>query len=546
MLGHKLYQVLSPVFEMTGTIRGSWQDIDRYDFFQPSQIVTNTGAQAISQVETAIKKTGPDVIINSIGIVKALEEQAGRLLNIWVNSLFPHQLYQICQSSGIRLIHISTDCVFSGRKGNYREDDPPDADDTYGKTKHLGELNGTEESTVIGSGMRTSCLNATLANGLMVRYLDYMDFYRMPGKPAQGGGHACEVIPPILALAERQHSSGKDVTVAIVLGYEIANRFRNFFATMEDTIEHKGWNPDCRGSFAMPLVAGKLLGLSPEQMENAVGISGSQNLVLGILDAPGEEYNMSKSLRMPRTAHVGILAAILASKGFTGPTRIIEGNSGFMEVVMRGNYDLGMLTENDGTFKIMHTGVKPFPCEGTNHGHIIATLNLVKKHDIKPEDVAHVTLKLTPRTAEHSGDPVKRHPYNKETADHSAYYMTAVAILDRAVGLDQFLPERINDTKVHELIDRVTVEATAELELPRDGGISEITTRQGQTYTCRIDIPKGHPLDPMTDKEIEEKFQGTASKYMSDGRMKQVMDTIYNLENLDGISELMKLMVFEC
>jgi 2-methylcitrate dehydratase len=254
---------------------------------------------------------------------------------------------------------------------------------------------------------------------------------------------------------------------------------------------------------------------------------------------------MTKSLRFPRTATNGILSAMLASKGFTGPTRIIEGNSGFMQVVMGGNYDLKKLTEDTGKFRIMHTGVKPFPCEGTNHGHIIATLTLVKDHDIKPEDVAHVKLKLTARTAEHCGDPVKRHPYNKETADHSAYYMTAIAIIDQAVGPDQFLPDKINDPKIHELIDKVTVEATSELEHLRDAGISEITTKQGQTYTCRVDIPKGHPLDPMTDTDIEEKFWGMASKYMGDKQMKQVIDTIYNLDNLDGISSLMKLMVFE-
>src|SRR4030043_2232199 len=92
------------------------------------------------------------------------------------------------------------------------------------------------------------------------------------------------------------------------------------------TIEAKGWNGDTRGIFVMPVVAGKLLGLSEEQMEHAIGISGSHNMVLGILDATGEEYTMTKNLRTTRPAYGGVMAALMAQKGFTGPTRVLEGN----------------------------------------------------------------------------------------------------------------------------------------------------------------------------------------------------------------------------
>ena len=151
MLGHKLYQVLTPNFDVTGTIRGTYSIISKYGFFQQSRILPDIDALEISRVEKAIKETRPDVVVNSIGIIKQLEEKSGELLNIWVNSLFPHQLYKICQAGGIRLIHLSTDCVFSGKKGNYREDDPVDAEDIYGKTKYLGEVNGTGALTIRAS-----------------------------------------------------------------------------------------------------------------------------------------------------------------------------------------------------------------------------------------------------------------------------------------------------------------------------------------------------------------------------------------------------------
>ena len=168
MLGHKLYQVLTSLFEVTGTIRGRYSDIDHYDLFQQSQIVPDVDCRDISRVERVIEETNPDVVINSVGVVKQLEKERGVLLNTWLNSLFPHQLYQICQAEGIRLIHISTDCVFSGRQGNYREDDPADAEDIYGKTKYLGEVNEADALTI-----RTSFIGRELASsyGLLEWFL---------------------------------------------------------------------------------------------------------------------------------------------------------------------------------------------------------------------------------------------------------------------------------------------------------------------------------------------------------------------------------------
>jgi dTDP-4-dehydrorhamnose reductase len=164
MLGHKLYQVLSPLFDVTGTIRGSSREVLRYGFFKETHIIPEIDATDIARVEKTISEHKPDVVINAIGIVKALEEKSGTLLNIWINALFPHQLYRLCQAQGARLIHLSTDCVFSGDKGGYREDDPSDAEDIYGKTKYLGEVSDSGALTI-----RTSFIGRELtsANGLL-------------------------------------------------------------------------------------------------------------------------------------------------------------------------------------------------------------------------------------------------------------------------------------------------------------------------------------------------------------------------------------------
>jgi len=160
MLGHKVYQMLASAFDVVGTIRGDYSSISRLGFFKESDIIPNIDAARISLIEAIIEKTAPDVVINCIGIVKSVSDAQDRLPNIWINSLFPHQLYEICTKKKIRLIHISTDCVFSGKKGNYQENDVPDAEDIYGKTKYLGEVSGelalTIRTSLIGRELSTT------------------------------------------------------------------------------------------------------------------------------------------------------------------------------------------------------------------------------------------------------------------------------------------------------------------------------------------------------------------------------------------------------
>lgn len=410
------------------------------------------------------------------------------------------------------------------------------------------ELGGPKESTIIGSGLRTSCLNAILANGVMVRYLDFNDTYLIPVGNLVLGNHPSEVIPATFALGEREALNGKDVITAIVIGYELSARFNDCAVTPNakaPTIEAKGWNTDTRGAFIMPIVAGRLLGLDEEQMEHAIGISGSHNMILGILDATGEEYNMTKNLRFPRTAYGGVLAALMAQKGFTGPTRVIEGNKGFVQSVMHGDFNIEKLTQPIRRFKILDTMYKSVAADATTHGHVTATLQLVKEHHIKPEDVTEIRIKAGSRCVEHTGDPVKRYPKNKETADHSSYYLTAITLLDRRVGPDQYAPKKLNDPRVRRLIDKVILEADSGLDRFGRAGITEIRTKQGATYRERVEYPKGDPRNPMTDQELEDKFRNMAKKYMTERQMKKVIDTVYDMEKLDDVNKLMRNLVFK-
>jgi 2-methylcitrate dehydratase len=408
---------------------------------------------------------------------------------------------------------------------------------------HIRESGHGPEATVYGSGMKTSCLDAALANGAMVRYLDYNDTaFILQGETYRTGYHPSEVIPPILALSERQHLAGADVITAVNLGYDLSLAFLE--GVQGAGMEKRGWNGDTRGAYIMPLVAGKILGLAEEEMENAVGIAGSCHAVFGILDTPAEEYTMTKNIRFPTMSSAAIRAAMLAQKGFTGPAGMIEGHDGFVEAIMGGEYDVGKFLDFRGKFAIRETCIKSIIADFSSHGHLTATLTLAKEHDIPPQDVAEIRITTSKRCAEHTGDAVKKYPKNKETADHSSYYLTAIAILDRQIGPNQFKPEKYHDPKVRELIDRVILIGDPGLDKYRPAGISEVVTKKGETYRLRVDHPRGHARNPMTDQEIVDKFKEMASVHMSEAQMSRLIEAVFSLEKVRDIKEVIRLMVF--
>ena len=408
----------------------------------------------------------------------------------------------------------------------------------------IKEMSGPAESTVFGSGLRTSCLYATLANGVMVRYLDYMNRCFLTKEARNNMGHHGESIPSILAVGERQHSSGQEIITAIVLAFELLSKVADSMGGTHGVLEKRGWTKETRCPWVIALIAGRLLGLNEQQMANALAVAASFTVELGILISPREEINMTRNLRFPYGAYNGILAALLAQKGFKGPLNVVEGHHGFAEVVTGGEMSLDKLRQPRKDWTIRHTWIKSIASNGGALGLLEATLKLVREHDIRPEDVAEVRIKTTSHAHRRTANPAtRRYPKTKYTADHSTYYTTAIAILDRAIGPEQFSEEKLRDPRVHELVDRIFVEPSAGLEDLISPGLVEITTTKGEKYKREVLRPKGHPMNPMTDADVENKFRSMAGKFMDEQQMRQIIDTVYNLEKLDDIGEFVKLLV---
>lgn len=168
MLGHKLWQECRNQFETWLTVRSSYRDYQDYGLYDPQKMLEEVDAFDFDTVVKALNVSQPEVIINCIGVIKQLPTARDPIVSLTVNSLFPHRLANLCQTTAVRLIHISTDCIFSGRKGMYTEDDISDAEDLYGRTKFLGEVSGrsclTLRSSILGRELNTS-------NGLVEWFL---------------------------------------------------------------------------------------------------------------------------------------------------------------------------------------------------------------------------------------------------------------------------------------------------------------------------------------------------------------------------------------
>ncbi len=158
MLGHKLVQVLGEKLEVWSTIRGRFLEVERFGILERDRTIESVEVTDLESVHRAIETAKPTVIINAVGVIKQLPSSGNVITTLTINSIFPHRLAELSRELDFRLISISTDCVFDGRKGNYNEQDAANALDLYGRSKNLGEVSGANCLT-----LRTSIIGRELA-----------------------------------------------------------------------------------------------------------------------------------------------------------------------------------------------------------------------------------------------------------------------------------------------------------------------------------------------------------------------------------------------
>ncbi|HTM87676.1 MAG TPA: MmgE/PrpD family protein [Terriglobales bacterium] len=399
----------------------------------------------------------------------------------------------------------------------------------------LDETAGSGPATVIGTGKKVDVVSASLANALMIRCMDYNDIYWK-----QDPSHPSDIFPAAMAGCERAKGDGRELIVGLVLGHEFECRFCE---AAVPGIRERGWHHATLTAFVSPIVAGRALCLGWEQIQHAIGISASRHATLGAVTAG--KLTMMKNTVDPLATQSGVLAALLAEKGYTGPEHVVDGKEGLAHC-FGPEWKLSVLTQGLGdSWRITRCGMKAFPTEALTHTPISAVLDLVREHDLKPERVEKVRIRSLARAADILSDPSKYDPRSKETADHSLPYVIAAALVDRQVTPLQFTPEKIMDADIRAQLRKVEVVADPEIEkvFPALQRVNvTIRTTGGQEFSRQLDFPKGDPRNPLSDREIEEKFAALAEGVLSKTAQQKVKDAVWKLEKLRSVSDLMRLL----
>ncbi len=441
-------------------------------------------------------------------------------------------------AAGLKFEDLSAEAIYQAKRflldsvgcalGGYQQHDVAIA------LEVLDEIAGPGKATVIGTGRQMDAVSASLANALMIRCMDYNDIYWK-----QDPSHPSDIFPAAMACCERVVGGGRELIAGLVLGHEFEMRLCE---AAFPGIRERGWHHATLTAFVSPIVAARMLHLDCSKMQHAIGISASARATLGAVTAG--KLTMMKNTVDPMATQSGVLAALLAEKGYTGPEHVIDGKEGLVHC-FGADWKFNILTDRLGeSWRITQCGMKAFPTEALTHTPISATLALVKDNDLKPNDIAKVHIRTTARGADILSDASKYDPHTKETADHSLPFVIAAAIAERQVTPLQFTMEKIMDPTIRAQLNKIVVVADREIEkvfpaLQRV--VVTIQTTDGREFTKQLDYPKGDPRNPLTDKEVEEKFEALAESVMTPTARRRAMDAIWNLEKQTSVTALMRL-----
>ncbi|UCH11704.1 MAG: MmgE/PrpD family protein [Fidelibacterota bacterium] len=398
------------------------------------------------------------------------------------------------------------------------------------------QMEGTHEATLLVSGERIPAVNATLVNSLAIRALDFNDIYWK-----EDPSHPSDLIAAALNVGELVGATMKDVIAATALAYEFEQRMCEFAVP---GLRERKWHHATITQFVSPIVAGRLLRLSEEQLVNAIGISGSHNHTIGCPTAG--KLTMMKNTVDPMAVQAGVLAALMAKENYTGTEEVFEGKEGLMDVY-GPDWDTGKLLDGLGdSFKIMECSMKAFPTEALTHTHITATLKVVTENDIQPEQIEEVRVTTIARACDILFDPHKYEPTSRETADHSLPYCIARAILDRKITTETFDDEKIHDPWLKGVIHKIKGEASEEFEKlfpAKQPSRVTIRTTEGKEHSVYLEYPKGDPREPMTEQDLDDKFAALTAPYLSDDSRQRIKEAVFTCETLAGVNQFMAQMV---
>ncbi len=388
----------------------------------------------------------------------------------------------------------------------------------------LQEVSGRPQATVLGRKLKLGLRDAPLANGQMGHVLDFDDTHM--------GGVVLHASSPVLAalfaLAERSPVSGADLMLAYAVGFEAGVR-----TGWSAPGHHKGgWHlTGTLGTIAAGVAGGKLIGLDRQRLTYAMGIAATQ--------AAGMQQNrgtMCKSFHAGKAAANGVLAALLAERGFDSTQEIVEGKKGFSRIYsdvaapeqLNAGLDRGWLIETNGH--------KPYACGVVLHPLIDAVIAIRNRDHIDPATVSEISLKVHPFVLSIT-DVVD--PATGLQSKFSTLHSAAVALVDGAAGIAQYSDARARDPLVAAL--RRKVKAQADATLGKDEAHAVIVAG-GKRHEVHIPHAGGTAENPMSDAAIEAKFLANATPVIGAERAERARDLVWSLEQQRDMRALIGLL----
>lgn len=388
----------------------------------------------------------------------------------------------------------------------------------------LSALSDSRQATIIGYHEQTDILNAAFLNAASANVFDFDDTHlptiMHPTAP---------VAPALFALAERRRMSGTELLHAFVLGVEVECRIGK---SISPDHYNKGWHITATcGVFGAAAAAGKQLGLDAQQIVYAFGSASAQ--ASGLVETLG---SMAKSVGVGNAARNGLLSALLAERGFTGPDRPIDGQRGFTTVAS-SRPDLSRITGGLGqNWELLANACKPYPCGVVLFPVIDCCLALRDKHSLASDQIHEIIVTGNPLLKQRADRPSAT---TGREAQVSAQHSVAVALLFGAAGIAEFADAMVNNPKVSRLRQWVSV--------VEDPGISvnaaaiSVRMLDGNEYKMKIEHARGSLQHQMTDAEIEKKFHALVAHGCPGCNSSELMRAVWAIDQIDDVGAIMRL-----
>lgn len=385
----------------------------------------------------------------------------------------------------------------------------------------LDAAGGRPQATVLGRGSQLGLLEAPIANGQMGHILDYDDTH-MAGVVLHASS---PILSALFALADRGGVSGETLVLAYAAGFEAGVR-----AGQAAPGHHNGgWHlTGTLGSIAAGAAAAKLLGLDTGRFVHALGIATTQ--------AAGMQQNrgtMCKSFHAGKAGANGVLAGLLAERGFDSSGEILEGKKGFCRIYSDVAEPERILEEIGERWEIARNGHKPYACGIVLHPAIDAMIDLGNRVNVASEEVSSIELRVHPHAVTITG---VLEPTTGLQSKFSIYHSAAVAFVDRAAGIGQYSDARAVAPEIVAL--RRKVEVIQDESLAKDQARGTLVLVSGERHETVVDHATGTVDKPMTDAAIEAKFMANAAPAIGEDRARRACDLMWKIESLDDVRDL--------